>query len=189
MGHKLIKFHWTGQQNTELQSNQTEAGTALAMAMAALYYRFLGAFPHHLQMMILSGHLWVTCSIPFFLLYWWKLGEAKEHVCKGQLLNSLNDFKILETSSTLSWRADVFLMSNELHSWNNEFFLHCLMIIFYCTQYENTALHIKCTKPNWALVALCICITFENTSGVVTKTTFCLRTTALESFLFLVFSF
>lgn len=34
------KNHWTGQQNTELQSNQTEAGTALATAMAALYYCF-----------------------------------------------------------------------------------------------------------------------------------------------------
>lgn len=40
--------NFTGRQNTELQSNQTEAGTALAMAMAALYYRFVGALPHHL---------------------------------------------------------------------------------------------------------------------------------------------
>ena len=44
----VINSHWTGQQNTELQSNQTEAGTALAMAMVALYYCFVGALPHHL---------------------------------------------------------------------------------------------------------------------------------------------
>lgn len=48
MSHAWQNIYWTGQQNTELQSNQTEAGTALAMAMAALYYRFVGALPHHL---------------------------------------------------------------------------------------------------------------------------------------------
>lgn len=54
--------------NTELQSNQTEAGTALAMAMAALYYRFVGALPHHLQLMTISGQSWVTCSFAFWIV-------------------------------------------------------------------------------------------------------------------------